>query len=94
MTTSTASKVKKLKKTNNDVYHSLLTLKDTLAETLADKADGVKSRASEILTDLLENCQTKTSDYQNEIEEYVNDKPLKALGFAALFGFLLGKVVL
>jgi ElaB/YqjD/DUF883 family membrane-anchored ribosome-binding protein len=74
----------------NDLYSYLHNIKDALAET----TDGVKSRANEMLTDLIEDMQDKRADYQEHVEEYVSAEPLKSLGIALAVGFAIGKFIL
>ncbi len=76
----------KINKTGKDFYHDVLQIK----EALADTADGVKSRASHLVTDLLKDLQTKESN----LEDYVQDKPMQSLGFAVLFGIIIAKFIL
>ncbi len=83
-------KSKGIKNMDNKMYHSLLNLKEALGET----TDGVKSRAGELITELLEDFQEKSTDYQHELEEYIMDKPLKSMGLAIGFGILIGKFIL
>ena len=81
---------RKVKKTGNDLYHDLLNIKDAITDT----ADGVKTRAEGLVTDLLEDIQNRATGYHDEVEEYITEKPLQTLGIAVLFGIFLGKVVL
>lgn len=92
---STTAKIRKLKKiaNNHDVYQSLINLKHTLSDALADNADGVKTRATEMLNNLIEDFQDRKNEYQEDLEEYVAKKPYRSLGVALIAGFLLGKVI-
>jgi ElaB/YqjD/DUF883 family membrane-anchored ribosome-binding protein len=81
---------RKIKKTTNDLYDDLLNIKDAIADT----ADGVKTRAEGLVTELLEDIQNRATGYHDEVEEYIAEKPLQTLGIAVLFGIFLGKVVL
>jgi ElaB/YqjD/DUF883 family membrane-anchored ribosome-binding protein len=85
-----STKTRKLKKTQNDLYHDLLKIKDYLTDT----ADGVKSRAHDMVTDLIEDVQGRTTGLQNEIEGYAKEKPLQSLGIAVLIGVVIAKVIL
>jgi ElaB/YqjD/DUF883 family membrane-anchored ribosome-binding protein len=83
MSTSTRNR---LNKTSKDFYRDVLQIK----EALEDTADGVKSRAGHLVTDLLKDLQKK----ENNVEEYVKEKPMQSLGFAVLFGVILAKFIL
>jgi ElaB/YqjD/DUF883 family membrane-anchored ribosome-binding protein len=76
----------KLNKTKKDFYHDVLQIKDALSDT----ADGVKSRASSLVTDLLKDLQDKESN----MEDYIKEKPLQSMGFAVLFGIVIAKFIL
>jgi ElaB/YqjD/DUF883 family membrane-anchored ribosome-binding protein len=76
----------KVNKAGKDFYHDVLQIK----EALADTADGVKSRASHLVSDLLKDLQTK----ENNVEDYIKEKPMQSLGFAVLFGIIIAKIVL
>jgi ElaB/YqjD/DUF883 family membrane-anchored ribosome-binding protein len=87
----TKSKSKSSKIINkNDLYYNLNNIKNALAET----TDGLKGRAGELVNDLLENLQDRTSEYQDTVEDFVTDKPLKALAIAAAFGLFIGKFII
>lgn len=84
-------KTKVQKKMNDtDLHESLLKVQAALAEATGD----VKGRASELVTELLENFQSKTNDYQNDFKEFISEKPLKSIGIAIAVGILVGKFVL
>ncbi|MES2217131.1 MAG: hypothetical protein V4501_01835 [Pseudomonadota bacterium] len=83
-------KTRKTKKTENDLYHDLLNIKNALTDT----ADGVKERAETLVTDLLDDLQTRGTTLQDEVEHYVTEKPLQTLGIAVLFGIFIGKIIL
>jgi len=80
---STKSKVNKAGK---DFYHDVLQIK----EALADTADGVKGRASTLVSDLLKDLQSR----ENNVEDYIKEKPMQSLGFAVLFGIIIAKIIL
>jgi ElaB/YqjD/DUF883 family membrane-anchored ribosome-binding protein len=84
------TKSRKVKKTQHDLYHDLLNIKSALSNT----ADGVKGRAEDMVSDLLEDLQNRTSGLQDEVETYVAEKPLQTLGIAVLFGIFIGKIIL
>jgi ElaB/YqjD/DUF883 family membrane-anchored ribosome-binding protein len=88
MKKTTAKQVKKVVK--NDLLSHLEDIKDALAET----TDGVKSHAHEMINDLLDNLQEKRANYQECLEEYISDKPLKSFGLAVLFGIVVSKILL
>lgn len=81
---------RKTKKTEHDLYHDLLNIKSALASG----ADGVKGKAEDLVSNLLEDLQNRTSGLQDNVEEYVTDKPLQSLGIAVLFGIIVGKIIL
>jgi ElaB/YqjD/DUF883 family membrane-anchored ribosome-binding protein len=81
---------RKAVQSKNDLYHYLSNVKEALAET----TDGMKSRAHELVTDLLDDLEEKRADYQEHIQDYVSGEPLKALGIALAVGFAIGKFVL
>jgi ElaB/YqjD/DUF883 family membrane-anchored ribosome-binding protein len=83
-------KSRKTKKTEHDLYHDLLNIKSALTNT----ADGVKGRAEDLVTNLLEDLQNRTTGLQDEVEEYITEKPLQTVGIAVLVGIIIGKIIL
>jgi ElaB/YqjD/DUF883 family membrane-anchored ribosome-binding protein len=81
---------RKVQKTEKDLYHDLLKIKSALTNT----ADGVKSRAGNMVTDMIDNLHSTTHGIQDEVEDYITTKPLKTLGIAVLIGIIVGKVIL
>jgi ElaB/YqjD/DUF883 family membrane-anchored ribosome-binding protein len=86
----TKATTKKVKQSGHDLYQDLIKIKDALADT----TEGLKGKAGNLVSELLENFQGRGSDLQDEIVEYVTDKPLKSLGFAVLLGIVVSKVIL
>jgi ElaB/YqjD/DUF883 family membrane-anchored ribosome-binding protein len=74
----------------NDIYSNLHNIREALSET----TEGLKSRAGEMVTDLLEDLQERGNDYQESIEDFISEKPWKALAIAAIAGLLVGKIVI
>jgi ElaB/YqjD/DUF883 family membrane-anchored ribosome-binding protein len=80
----------KAKAAQKDLYDNLSTIKDALSET----KDGIKSRASDLISELLEDLRDQGTEYQDTVEEYVTDKPLKSVGIALAIGVIVGKFLL
>ena len=78
------------KRTENDLYRDLLNIKNAIVDT----ADGVKTRAEHMVTDLLEDVKARASDYHDTVEGLVTDNPFQTLGIAVLFGIFVGKIIL
>jgi ElaB/YqjD/DUF883 family membrane-anchored ribosome-binding protein len=72
------------------LYKTLVNLKKTLSNT----AEGAKSEASDMISELLEDMESVKSEAQGYIEQYVKSYPLKSLGIAAALGLFLGKFIL
>lgn len=81
---------RKTKKTEKDLYHDLVKIKNALANT----ADGVKSRAGDMVTDILDNLQAKKDGIEEDVSDYITHKPLQTIGFAVLLGIFIAKVIL
>ncbi len=85
------SKTKKRNRINDlDLQESLLNVKSAIGEATGD----VKGRAIDMISELLVDLQTKTSDYQDELEDRISAKPLKSVGIAVLLGLFIGKCIL
>ena len=74
---------------NYDLYDDLSKIKAAIAEATSD----AKGRANELLYQSIENVKDKSEDVQNNISEYVAEKPLKSIGFALLAGFIVGYLI-
>lgn len=73
-----------------NIYSTLVKLKKSLSES----ADGAKSHAAEMVTDLLEDMDSVRSEAQGYAQQYVKSYPLKSIGIAAAVGILFGKFIL
>jgi ElaB/YqjD/DUF883 family membrane-anchored ribosome-binding protein len=70
----------------NIIKNDLEKLKELLATTAYD----VGGEARNAISESLENVKEKSTDIQDSITDYVNEKPFKALGLAMLTGVFLG----
>lgn len=59
-------------------------------EAVFDATEHAKRRASKLIAQSVKDAKIKTNDIKDHIEDYVTEKPFKALGIAALTGLLLG----
>jgi ElaB/YqjD/DUF883 family membrane-anchored ribosome-binding protein len=81
---------KPVKKTEKDLYHHARKIKDALADT----AEGIKGRAGDLVSELIEDLENRESAIQGKVEDYVKEKPLHSLGIATLVGIFIAKVIL
>jgi ElaB/YqjD/DUF883 family membrane-anchored ribosome-binding protein len=83
-------------KNNNDTQmdQELARSLRKIQQVLADGAEGVQSKAADLITDLLDDMSHKSCDYQAELEDYIVQNPLKAVGIALGFGYLVTKILL
>ncbi len=72
------------------MYNTLVNLKDALSNS----AEGAKSQASDMISDLLEDLDGVRSEAQGYAEQYVKSYPLKSIGIAIAAGFFLGKFII
>ncbi len=72
------------------MYKTLLRLKKSLSNT----ADGAKSEASEMISDLIDDIDSVKSEAQGYVEQYVKSYPVKSLGIAAVVGLFIGRFIL
>jgi ElaB/YqjD/DUF883 family membrane-anchored ribosome-binding protein len=71
-------------------YKTLIKLKKSLSNT----ADGAKSEASEMISDLIDDIDSVKSEAQGYVEQYVKSYPVKSLGIAAVVGLFIGRFIL
>ena len=73
---------------NND--YDLSADLERIKAALADASYDVKGKAGEIFNESLENVKQRSSDLQDNMANYVSEKPLKSLSFALISGLILG----
>jgi len=81
---TTARKYKRGNHKEFDLYGDLEKIKSALFDTTHD----IKGKAKSVFFDSYEDVKEKSMDMQDKVVNYVNKKPLKALGWAALAGVL------
>ncbi len=72
-------------------------LKDSLyqiKDILADTKDDMQGRASELVDEVLDNIKSQSQERAEDLENYVQEQPLKSLALVALAGFVIGKFIL
>jgi ElaB/YqjD/DUF883 family membrane-anchored ribosome-binding protein len=74
----------------NTLTNHLHNIKEALSET----SDGITDRAHELVANLIEDLNARKSDFIDGVEDFVDAKPLKALGIALLVGYVVSKVIL
>jgi hypothetical protein len=83
-------KTKRRANIQKDIYADLTKIKKVLAHA----SRGVKNRTNEVIAEQLYDVRDKTLGIQDDLVGYVTDQPVKALGFAVVTGFILGKFIL
>jgi ElaB/YqjD/DUF883 family membrane-anchored ribosome-binding protein len=80
----------KLKRTRhavrNDLYDDLTKIK----AALSDATNSVRGRAGNLISHQIADVRDKTTDIQDNLVDYVTDKPLKSIGIAILTGVFIG----
>jgi ElaB/YqjD/DUF883 family membrane-anchored ribosome-binding protein len=71
-------------------YSDLAKIKSALSHA----SNGVKTKTNDMILEELSSVRNKTIGIQDDFVDYVTDKPLKAVGYAILTGYLLGKFIL
>lgn len=69
-----------------DIHGDIARIKAALADTVED----VKGKASQLFTQSIEDVEDRRDALQTVVKKYVNKKPLRSIGYAALAGALLG----
>ncbi len=69
-----------------DLSNDLAKIRDAFAETAID----VKNKASEAFSQSVEDVKDKSTDFKDNIEAFVAEKPFKSLLLAMLSGAFLG----
>jgi ElaB/YqjD/DUF883 family membrane-anchored ribosome-binding protein len=81
------AKLKKtLRKSAVDLHDDLDNIKDSLAALTHD----FKTRAAEMFANSLDHAKDKTYEIQDDMEEFVGNKPYHSIGAALLVGFVVG----
>lgn len=57
---------------------------------IAENADGMKTRAEELMTDLFDDFKDKVSEQHEYVAEYAGNKPLQTIGVSLLVGGVIG----
>lgn len=78
--------VTKHKHDEYDLYGDLEKIKAAIAEATRD----VKGKTNQLVSQSLDNVREKSSDIQENIADYVAEKPFKSLGMAILTGIVIG----
>lgn len=73
-------------RTKNDFYDDITKIKQALANT----AMHMRDNTSDKIQGTLDNAKEKSIDLKDTFEDYVTEKPIKALGIAVLSGLFLG----
>lgn len=82
----TAHRAKHHASTDYDLYGDLEKIKAAIAETTRD----ARGKASSLITESIENAKDKSDELQENVMDYVADKPFKSLGLALLAGMIVG----
>ncbi len=87
----------------NDLYADLQKIKEKASETrdaISQAASDAKGRAHDILEQSLSDMKEKfagvkekSADFQENIVTYVQENPVKTIGFAVLAGVLLSQLL-
>lgn len=79
-------KAKRAKKEVHEIQDKLSQIKNAIA----DSTDGMKSKAGELITNLLDDVKEKVSEQHEYVGEYAGNNPLRLIGVSLLVGGLLG----
>lgn len=82
----TKSRNQKQTRHHYDFYSDLENIKDAVY----DATRHARGHASGVLSQSISDVKTKSTDLQDTVLDYVNEKPYKALGIALLSGLVLG----
>lgn len=77
---------KKITESSVDLFDDL----EQIRESLATITDDVKTKAAEMLARSLGKAKDKSAHMKEEVDEYVSDRPYKAMGIAVLAGLVIG----
>ena len=72
-----------------DLYDDVEKIKSALKDASRD----VKGKAAEMLAESLLTAEQKSALLKANLSDYVEEKPLQALGLAALVGLILGFLI-
>ena len=75
---------------NNRNHYDLSADLERIKAALADASYDVKGRANEILNESMDNMKQTSTDLQNNVTDYIAEKPLKSMGLAILSGIVIG----
>lgn len=74
---------------NHDLYEDLEKIKAALRVASED----VKFKAGDILAQSLEDAEDRADAIKSSVCNYIEEKPLKSLGIAALLGVVVGMYI-
>jgi ElaB/YqjD/DUF883 family membrane-anchored ribosome-binding protein len=83
------TKIKRVRSAQNDLYNDLTKIK----AALADATSSVSGRTGNLISHQLNNVVGKTTDFQDEVEDFVVEKPLKAISIAVFTGLVIGLIL-
>lgn len=82
-------KIVKIKATE-ELQTALHDIKDILSDT----KDGMQNRASEAISELIDNLKDQSAQTTEDFKTLVSEKPLQSLAIALMAGIVIGKVIL
>lgn len=74
---------------NHNLQKDFAKIKAALSDTTYD----VKDRASQMISDSYADIRDRSLDMQDNVANYVGEKPFKSLGLAVLSGIILGFLI-
>ncbi len=82
--------------TTNDLYDDLKKIKEKAGETrdaITQVAYDAKGKAQELFEQKLADVKEKSADFQENVISYVQENPVKAIGFSVLAGLILSQLL-
>ncbi len=77
---------------NDDLDQIRLKARET-REAISQAAHDVKQRANEAFQQSFKDAKEKSGEMQDSVVAYVKDNPVRAIGIAAIAGFILAKLI-
>jgi ElaB/YqjD/DUF883 family membrane-anchored ribosome-binding protein len=74
---------------NQDLNEDLAKIKGALS----DATSHMKNKAGEVLNQSCEDVKKKSVDLKDNLSDFVKEKPLQAIGYAALIGLVAGVIL-
>ena len=63
---------------------------DNIKDAVFDATQHARGRATDFIADSMQDMKSKSTDFKDNLENYITEKPFKSIGIALLTGMVFG----